>query len=343
MADDLRYEKLDVLMRLALRMQASADGITLTDIAEESGKGHRTAQRMKEALIRAFPQIEETIDPDTRRVRLKLPHGTLGRLSAIRAEEISALHRAAEVLRREGDAETADMLATLSDRVVGAVDRPLRARLDPDIEALMEADGVALRPGPHESLDPAIMAQLRKAILHGCWIIVSHRTRGGQLTWNTRLGPLGMLLGQGRQYLVAFSDYADAVRLFALSGFEKVEITGDAFTQPDGFSLQSYAHNSFGVWQEPPEDIVWHFSAKVSRDAATYRFHPTATHEPQPDGSLIVRFRAGGLQEMVWHLARWGGEVQVLAPKRLRDMLHDLGRRLTEERVAAGTNKYVSK
>ena len=61
MADDLRYEKLDVLMRLALRMQASADGITLTDIAEESGKGHRTAQRMKEALIRAFPQIEETI------------------------------------------------------------------------------------------------------------------------------------------------------------------------------------------------------------------------------------------------------------------------------------------
>ena len=59
-----------------------------------------------------------------------------------------------------------------------------------------------------------------------------------------------------------------------------------------------------------------------------YRAHPTETHEPQDDGSLIVRFRAGGLQEMAWHLARWGGEVEVLAPDRLRQMLRDLGARL---------------
>lgn len=328
MPDELRYEKLDVLMRLAVRMQASAEGITLADIAAEAGKGHRTAQRMKDALIRAFPQIQESTDPQTRQLRLTMPHGTLGRLAAIRAEEISALHRAAEVLRREGDAQTADMLDVLSDRVVGAVERPLRARLAPDIEALMEADGVALRPGPHESLDPGIMAQLRQAILHGCWITVEHRNRKGQLIWNVRLGPIGMLLGQGRQYLVAFSEYADAVRLFALSGFEKVELTGDSFQPPKGFSLRDYAHNSFGVYQEPPEDIVWHFSAKVARDAATYRFHPTAAHEPQQDGSLIVRFRAGGLQEMAWHLARWAGEVQVLDPPRLRDMVRDLGRHM---------------
>lgn len=328
MADDLRYEKLDVLMRLAIRMAASAEGITLADIATASGRGHRTAQRMKDALLRAFPQIQEQTDPDTRQLRLTMPHGALGRLSAIRAEEISALHRAAEVLRREGDAQTADMLVTLSDRVVGAVERPLRARLASDIEALMEADGVALRPGPHESLDPAIMAQLRQAILHGCWITVEHRNRKGQLSWNARLGQIGLLLGQGRQYLVAFSDYAQAVRLFALSGFEKVERSGDSFQPPEGFSLRDYAHNSFGVWQEPPEDIVWQFSAKVARDAATYLFHPTALYEPQADGSLIVRFRAGGLQEMAWHLARWGGEVRVLQPTRLRDMVRELAQQL---------------
>lgn len=328
MADDLRYEKLDVLMRLAVRMQASAEGITLADIAAESGKGHRTAQRMKDALLRAFPHIQESTDPETRQLRLTMPHGTLGRLSAIRAEEISALHRAAVVLRREGDAQTAQMLETLSDRVVGAVERPLRNRLAPDIEALMEADGVALRPGPHESLDPAIMGQLRQAILNCCWITVEHRNRKGVLTWNVRLGPLGLLLGQGRQYLVAFSDYAQAVRLFALSGFEKVDLTSDHFVPPEEFSLRDYSHNSFGVYQEAPEDIVWHFSQNVARDAASYHFHPSARHEPQADGSLIVRFRAGGLQEMAWHLARWGGEVRVLEPARLRDMVRELGQQL---------------
>jgi hypothetical protein len=29
-------------------------------------------------------------------------------------------------------------------------------------------------------------------------------------------------------------------------------------------------------------------------------FHPTQTSEDEPDGSLIVRFRAGGTLEMYW-------------------------------------------
>lgn len=60
----------------------------------------------------------------------------------------------------------------------------------------------------------------------------------GQLTWNVRLGPLGMLLGQGRQYLVAFSEYAQAVRLFALSGFEQVTLSNAPFLASPGFSLK---------------------------------------------------------------------------------------------------------
>jgi len=38
-------------------------------------------------------------------------------------------------------------------------------------------------------------------------------------------------------------------------------------------------------------------------------------------GSLLVRFRAGGLLEMSWHLFTWGDEVEVIKPKRLVSML----------------------
>jgi predicted DNA-binding transcriptional regulator YafY len=44
--------------------------------------------------------------------------------------------------------------------------------------------------------------------------------------------------------------------------------------------------------------------------------------EDQPDGSLIVRFSASGHLEMCWHLYVWGDQVEVLAPERLRDMVH---------------------
>jgi predicted DNA-binding transcriptional regulator YafY len=40
-----------------------------------------------------------------------------------------------------------------------------------------------------------------------------------------------------------------------------------------------------------------------------------------PDGSLIVRFRAGGDLEMAWHLYTWGDHVEVLEPKRLAKMV----------------------
>jgi len=45
--------------------------------------------------------------------------------------------------------------------------------------------------------------------------------------------------------------------------------------------------------------------------------------EEQPDGSLTVRFRAGGDLEMAWHLYTWGNQVEVLEPKNLADMVRD--------------------
>jgi hypothetical protein len=37
------------------------------------------------------------------------------------------------------------------------------------------------------------------------------------------------------------------------------------------------------------------------------------TNEEQADGALVVRFRAGGAEEMCWHLFTWTPEVKVIA------------------------------
>jgi len=39
---------------------------------------------------------------------------------------------------------------------------------------------------------------------------------------------------------------------------------------------------------------------------------PGGVHPIAYDGSLAVRFRAGGRQEMAWYLYRWGDKVEVL-------------------------------
>ena len=55
--------------------------------------------------------------------------------------------------------------------------------------------------------------------------------------------------------------------------------------------------------------------------AAEWRFHPRQTTRRLEDGSLEVRFEAGGWLEMAWHLYQWGNSVEVVAPEALRRMV----------------------
>ena len=216
----------------------------------------------------------------------------------------------------------ADSVDRVVSKIRALLKRPAITRIEPDLEALTEAEGLAMRPGPRPRINPDVVGALRQAIL-GCNKVKLHyRYRGSGKRGFGTVHPYGFLYGN-RHYLVAWSesDQARDFRTFALSNIERVELLDKTFTRKREFSLQTYAQRSFGVFQEEPVDVVWKFTPQAAADAREFLFHPTQTIEPQPDGSLIVRFRAGGLLEMTWHLFTWGDQVEVLKPKRLRTIL----------------------
>jgi len=315
----MRYDRLENLIRLALRMQGRADGLSLEDVQQDLNVSRRTAERMRDALARVFPQIEEQVSDD-RRKRWRLPPATVGRLADITIDDVAALARARELAAREGDEATAQKLGDISDKLRAGLKADRRRRMEPDIEALLEADGVACRPGPREAISPEILAELRQALLAGVWIEIDHRARAtGLLSRNARLGPLAVLFGEGRQYLVAWSDYQEDIRLFALAGIERVSLTNEPYERPEGFDMKTYLSDAFGIYREAPQDIIWRFAPEVADEARHYRFHPDQTMEDEADGALTVRFNAGGLREMAWHLFRWGNTVKIVAPEALRE------------------------
>jgi len=307
----MRYARQEDLQKLALMMQGSAEGVGLSDIERAFGVSRRTAERMRDAVRNIYPQIEELVEESGRKY-WRFPPGSLGRMVEPTLEELTAGHRAVALARREGDEATAETLERLLVKVQAMFRADRRRTIAADLEAQLMADGVAFRPGPRERIAPEILIALREAILAGVMISVDHRSREtGKLSRNARLGPIAMLFGEGRQYLLAWSEYQDALRLFALAGFERISQEQDAYQRPEGFDLQEWLAEGFGVWREPPQDVEWRFLPEVADEAASYVFHPKQKTERLEDGSLIVRFRAGGQKEMAWYLVRWEDKVEV--------------------------------
>ena len=139
--------------------------------------------------------------------------------------------------------------------------------------------------------------------------------------------PLGFLYGH-RHYLVALKDEAAEpgsgnpdIRFFSLPQISKLRLLPESFDRDPEFNLAQFVAHSFGVYEEAPVDVVWRFSAEAAPMARQFQFHQSQALEACDDGSLIVRFHAGGLLEMAWHLMTWGRHVEVLAPEALRALL----------------------
>jgi predicted DNA-binding transcriptional regulator YafY len=90
---------------------------------------------------------------------------------------------------------------------------------------------------------------------------------------------------------------------------------------PADFDLNVFASQSFGIYQDEIEDVVLRIALEGAAEARGWRWHPTQSFEDQPDGGVIVRFRASGMRELAWHLFTWGEQVQILAPERLKAVM----------------------
>jgi predicted DNA-binding transcriptional regulator YafY len=115
------------------------------------------------------------------------------------------------------------------------------------------------------------------------------------------------------------------MRLWRLDRIVSVDLLERGFTRQD-FDLTAYAAQSFGVFQEPPMDVVLRFTPEAADDAEGWLFHPTQTMERDVDGSLVVHFQSGGANEICWHLFTWGKAVQIIGPSRLEKTMNIMRR-----------------
>ena len=315
----MRYAPAERLFRLARHLAATRTGLTLDEIAVELDVGRRTAERLRDSLTAMFPQME-CWDDEERVRRWRLPSSALVGIVEARAEALAAIETSARECEARGEADRATLLREASTTLRAVMRPDALRRAEPDIAALMEAEGIAMRPGPRPVIASGVLPTLRRAIL-GMQLIVVRYTGEAEEPATRILCPYGILYG-GRGWLVAHVDGLPEMRLWRLDRIVSVDLLDRGFTRED-FDLMAYAAQSFGVFQEDPIDVVLRFAPEAAADASGWLFHPTQSMEREADGALMVRFRAGGLREMAWHLFTWGDAVTIVAPEDLKAMMRD--------------------
>jgi predicted DNA-binding transcriptional regulator YafY len=301
-------------------MQARSRGVSLGDIQEEFEIGRRTAERMRDAAMRLFPQIHE-VETNSKVKRWTLRNYSASTLVSFSAEELAEL----ENLKRNYENDELQTKAELIGKIllkVQTLNRGVKTKVENELEILLEAENFAVRQHPRFKINKEALGTIRDAIMALKVVQIQYEKSKDEIqTYNVY--PYGVIYGE-KHFLVAFNPERDAIRLYNLSKIKEIKMINEYFDKDENFNLQKFSENSFGVYQEEPISVVLEFDKSVADDVKNFYFHPTQKIHDNDDGSVTVKFKASGKLSICWHLFKWGNTVKILKPASLKEVYKTL-------------------
>ena len=316
----MRYNKVEDLLNLIFLMQARSRGVSLEDIQDEFEVGRRTAERMRDAAMRLFPQIQ-SVETNSRVKRWTLRNYSASSLVSFSTEELAEL----ENVKRNYDADQLQTKAELIDKIllkVKTLNRAVKTKVENELEILLEAENFAVRQHPRFKINKDVLGTIRDAIMALKVVEIQYEKSKGEIQ-TCKVYPYGVIYGE-KHFLVAFNPERDAIRLYNLSKIKTIKMLDEYFDKDESFNLQKYSENSFGVFQDEPISVELQFDKSVAEDVKNFHFHPSQKIKENDDGSVIVKFRAAGKLSICWHLFKWGNTVRILKPTSLKEEYKEL-------------------
>ncbi len=156
-----------------------------------------------------------------------------------------------------------------------------------------------------------------------------YRKPGSQRPALRKVQPLHMTHRDGRWYLVGHDVGRSAMRTYALSRIQKVEVSDSWFERPKEFSVDRYFAAALGVMNGTEEHHVKIRFAPYAADHVRDRFwHESQSMEEMEDGSMVLSLQLADLLEVQRLILQWGGLAEALEPPELRERIAEAARKL---------------
>lgn len=301
-----------------LEALAQTQGCTLKDLAKELDFSERTIRRDLDVLEAARYGLERDKQHGTYRLtaKSKFPlsitklsdDDLLGQVMAgiialapglepARGARRMTNTLSAQLHSEKTNGELAVQTLTNAERLIGAF-------------SLSLAD----HSGSQEVMRAAQHALLSRRQVEGDYVS-PYRDRSERL----RLHPYRLCLVKQAWYLIARPVDGDRPKTYRVARFKTLQATNDPAQTPDDFDMRAYFGNAWAVYRgEKTYDVEIAFDRETAPLVLETVWHPTQQHKKHRDGSVTLRFRVDGLEEIVHWVLGWSGRARVVRPKELR-------------------------
>jgi predicted DNA-binding transcriptional regulator YafY len=193
---------------------------------------------------------------------------------------------------------------------------------------------ISIKPSNQERSDvlDRVFPKLLTAILRKQIVTVNYYLLGEHKYIVTDLSPYHLMYNNQTWYVLGMSSYHNGISSFKLKHIKELKTLDKCFIEDKNFNVSDYLGRA---WSMMPEGNLYNvklrFLPEVAFSVAETQWHSTQTVTFEDDGSAIIEFRVDGLNEIIWWILGYGDQVQVLAPRVLRQRILEIAKNTVQK------------
>jgi predicted DNA-binding transcriptional regulator YafY len=310
-------------IRLLSIIERNANGLRVTDMAEQLGANARAVYRdlqvLEELHVPLYPDKNGResfwkVDPDYRN-RLSIPFSL---------SELLSLYFAQDSIRPLDGTVFYDSLQSLFEKVWAVLPKSL-------FRQMVELRGSFLSgiPAQKNYADYREFVKIIEEAVEGRRVLQLLYHPRDQAPGERKVSPYAVHHRNGSLYVIGYCHLRKDIRTFIVDRMQKIKMTEESFTRPPDFSLANYLKHSFGMFTEDVVRVKVRFRKPLTRYLLERRWHPSQKNKKLNDGALELTFEVAGTKEIKTWIMGFGSLAKVLDPPSLvKEIKEDLAKAL---------------
>ena len=238
----------------------------------------------------------------------------------LREGELLAFFLSVEIARSNGNAGLQTQLGNAVDKIA----RSLGDIVSVDLNTLRDSTSYAISPAAR--VDADLQLQLSRAIAGRRKLRMGYFTASSGRKSERIIHPYHFYFARGEWILIAHdeskADDDHPVRCFNIARISRLDEQNSHFRIAPTFDAEAYVREMFAAERGAQlHEVAIAFDPYQARYIRERQWHPDQRIEERPDGELILRFPASGLNEVARWAMGYGRHAKVLAPPELRALV----------------------